>query len=406
MIGVKDYLLIQYKRIFKLLPGMICMIALVAILLSAALYGVLNNEKYKSEQIRYKLGLVGGTENEMVDLGVHMLETEDDMQYVLDLVQFDDEDEARVALRNADISAYIVITKEFTDAVDTMTNDAKLKYYATSGQKGISNVMMDEIALVATNIIVPSEKGICTLRDVMAEEGYEKTETYMAVYEIFMAYVNTMLLRGEISTVTELGISDGLNTIEYYFISMLLFFALLLTMCSVSFFTGKNNGQYKFLAAKGITPVQQVMGEFIPLLTVNLISIVVVLVIANAAVKLVAIDIEISAMLVAGIMLSTVMFTSMGYFLYETLVGVINKVLVTFLFYIAGAYASGYFYPKSILPNLLQRAGELIPAGAAFSYVGGVVADRNFGWPVIAMAVYTVGFIAISVLIRKRRISW
>ena len=237
MIGVKDYLLIQYKRIFKLLPGMICMIALVAILLSAALYGVLNSEKYKSEQIRYKLGLVGGTENEMVDLGVHMLETEDDMQYVLDLVQFDDEEEARAALRNADISAYIVITKEFADAVDSMTNDAKLKYYATSGQKGIANVMMDEIALVATNIIVPSEKGICTLRDVMAEEGYEKTETYMAVYEIFMAYVNTMLLRGEISTVTELGISDGLNTIEYYFISMLLFFALLLTMCSVSFFT-------------------------------------------------------------------------------------------------------------------------------------------------------------------------
>ena len=116
MIGVKDYLLIQYKRIFKLLPGMICMIALVAILLSAALYGVLNSEKYKSEQIRYKLGLVGGTENEMVDLGVHMLETEDDMQYVLDLVQFDDEEEARAALRNADISAYIVITKEFDDA--------------------------------------------------------------------------------------------------------------------------------------------------------------------------------------------------------------------------------------------------------------------------------------------------
>ena len=131
---------------------MICMIALVAILLSAALYGVLNSEKYKSEQIRYKLGLVGGTENEMVDLGVHMLETEDDMQYVLDLVQFDDEEEARAALRNADISAYIVITKEFADAVDSMTNDAKLKYYATSGQKGIANVMMDEIALVASSL--------------------------------------------------------------------------------------------------------------------------------------------------------------------------------------------------------------------------------------------------------------
>ena len=389
-----------------MLPGIILMIALVAILLSAVLFALLNSDAYKSEQMRYKLGLVGSTDNEMIDLGVHLLETEDDMQFVLELVQYEDEAEAKAALRSADISAYIVITDEFADAVDAMTNDAKLTYYATSGQKGISNVMMDEIALVATNIIVPSEKGICTLRDIMAREGYDKADTYMTVYEIFMAYVNTMMLRGEISTVTELGISDGLTTPQYYFVSLLLFFLLLMTMCFVAYFIGINHAQHKFFSSKGITALQQVLGEFIPLLTVNLISTVVVLVIANAAVKLVAIDIEISARLVAGILLSTVMFTSMGYILYETLVGVINKVLVTFLFYIAGAYASGYFYPKSILPNLLQRAGELIPTGAAFSYVGGVVADRNFGWPVIAMAVYTVAFIVISVLIRKRRISW
>ncbi len=405
MIGFKEYLLIQYKRIFKLLPGIILMIALVAILLSAAFYSVVNSEAYQSEQMRYKLGIVGNTENELLDLGVHMLETEDDMQYVLDLVQFDDEDEARAALRNADISAYIVITDEFADAIDAMTNDAKLKYYATSGQKGISNVMMDEIALVAANIMVPSEKGICTLRKIMEEEGYEQSEVYMAAYEIFMAYVDTMMLRGEISNVTELGISDGLTTLEYYFISMLLFFALLLTMCAVSFFTGKNNGQYKFLAAKGISPVQQVLGEFIPLLTVNVISIGVVLSFAVAAGHFANIHLDISARMVTGIMLATIMFSAMGYFLYETLVGVINKVLVTFLLYLAGAYASGYFYPRSILPKLLQRAGELIPTGAAFSYVGGVVAGRDFGWPAVGMAVYTVAFIAISVLIRKRRIS-
>ena len=402
MNGFRDYLLIQYKRIFKLLPGIILMIALVAILLSAALFALLNSDAYKSEQMRYKLGLVGNTDNEIIDLGVHLLETEDDMQYVLELVQYEDEAEAKAALRSADISAYIVITDEFADAVDAMTNDAKLTYYATSGQKGISNVMMDEIALVATNIIVPSEKGICTLRDIMAREGYDKADTYMAVYEIFMAYVNTMMLRGEISTVTELGISDGLTTPQYYFVSLLLFFLLLMTMCFVAYFIGINHAQHKFFSSKGITALQQVLGEYIPFLTVNII---VALLVAGLA-KLTGlgdfIGVDIDSGFVIGIVAIEALFTGLAFLLYEILEGIINKVLVTFLLYIAGAYASGYFYPRNILPEMMQQLGKWLPTGLAFDFLGGVVTGESGAFATALMLIYVVIFVGASVLIRRR----
>ena len=402
MNGFRDYLLIQYKRIFKLLPGIILMIALVAILLSAALFALLNSDSYKSEQMRYKLGLVGSTDNELIDLGVHLLETEDDMQYVLELVQFEDEAEAKAALRSADISAYIVITDEFADAVDAMTNDAKLTYYATSGQKGISNVMMDEIALVATNIIVPSEKGICTLRDIMARECYDKTDTYMAVYEIFMAYVNTMMLRGEISTVTELGISAGLTTPQYYFVSLLLFFLLLMTMCFVAYFIGINHAQHKFFSSKGITALQQVLGEYIPFLTVNII---VALLVAGLA-KLTGlgdfIGVDIDSGFVLGMFVIEALFTGLAFLLYEILEGIINKVLVTFLLYIAGAYASGYFYPRNILPEMMQQLGKWLPTGLAFDFLGGVVTGESGAFAMALMLIYVVIFVGASVLIRRR----
>ena len=402
MNGFRDYLLIQYKRIFKLLPGIILMIALVAILLSAALFALLNSDSYKSEQMRYKLGLVGSTDNELIDLGVHLLETEDDMQYVLELVQYEDEAEAKAALRSADISAYIVITDEFADAVDAMTNDAKLTYYATSGQKGISNVMMDEIALVATNIIVPSEKGICTLRDIMAREGYDKADTYMTVYEIFMAYVNTMMLRGEISTVTELGISDGLTTPQYYFVSLLLFFLLLMTMCFVAYFIGINHAQHKFFSSKGITALQQVLGEYIPFLTVNII---VALLVAGLA-KLTGlgdfIGVDIDSGFVLRIVVIEALFTGLAFLLYEILEGIINKVLVTFLLYIAGAYASGYFYPRSILPEMMQQLGQWLPTGLAFDFLGSVVTGESGAFAMALMLIYVVIFVGASVLIRRR----
>lgn len=385
-----------------MLPGIILMIALVAILLSAALFALLNSDSYKSEQMRYKLGLVGSTDNELIDLGVHLLETEDDMQYVLELVQYEDEAEAKAALRSADISAYIVITDEFADAVDAMTNDAKLTYYATSGQKGISNVMMDEIALVATNIIVPSEKGICTLRDIMAQEGYEKADTYMAVYEIFMAYVNTMMLRGEISTVTELGISAGLTTSQYYFVSLLLFFLLLMTMCFVAYFIGINHAQHKFFSSKGITALQQVLGEYIPFLTVNII---VALLMAGLA-KLTGlgdfIGVDIESGFVLRIVVIEALFTGLAFLLYEILEGIINKVLVTFLLYIAGAYASGYFYPRSILPEMMQQLGQWLPTGLAFDFLGSVVTGESGAFAMALMLIYVVIFVGASVLIRRR----
>ena len=402
MNGFRDYLLIQYKRIFKLLPGIILMIALVAILLSAALFALLNSDSYKSEQMRYKLGLVGSTDNELIDLGVHLLETEDDMQYVLELVQYEDEAEAKAALRSADISAYIVITDEFADAVDAMTNDAKLTYYATSGQKGISNVMMDEIALVATNIIVPSEKGICTLRDIMAREGYDKADTYMAVYEIFMAYVNTMMLRGEISTVTELGISDGLTTAQYYFVSLLLFFLLLMTMCFVAYFIGINHAQHKFFSSKGITALQQVLGEYIPFLTVNIIVAVLVAGLAKLTGLGDFIGVDIDSGFVLRIVVIEALFNGLAFLLYEILEGIINKVLVTFLLYIAGAYASGYFYPRSILPEMMQQLGQWLPTGLAFDFLGSVVTGESGAFVMVIMIIYVVIFVGASVLIRRR----
>lgn len=385
-----------------MLPGIIIMIALVAILLSAVLFALLNSDAYKSEQMRYKLGLVGSTDNEMIDLGVHLLETEDDMQFVLELVQYEDEAEAKAALRSADISAYIVITDEFADAVDAMTNDAKLTYYATSGQKGISNVMMDEIALVATNIIVPSEKGICTLRDIMLQEGYDKTDTYMAVYEIFMAYVNTMMLRGEISTVTELGISNGLTTPQYYFVSLLLFFLLLVTMCFVSYFIGINQAQHKFFSSKGITPLQQALGEYIPFLTVNII---VALLVAGLA-KLTGlgdfIGVDIGSGFVLRMAIIEALFTGLAFLLYEILEGIINKVLVTFLLYIVGSYASGYFYPRSILPEMMQQVGQWLPTGLAFDYLGGVVTGNSGAFAMVLILIYVVIFVGASVHIRRR----
>ena len=413
MVKFKDYLLIQYKRIFKLLPGIIAMILVVAFLLSAAGYALIYSDTYASEQQRYKLGVVGDTDDEMISLGIYMVGTLDESRYMIELVEYDDEEAAKHALRNADISAYIVITEEFSNALDAMTNDAKLKYYATSGQKGISNVMMDEISSIATHIIIYSETGILTLRQLMKEEGFDKNYRSEKINDLFMRYISALIVRTNVTEITELGLSEGLSTPAYYFIGILLFFMLLLSFCAISFFLGQKDARIRFMKSKGIGATWQVLGEYIPFLTINLICLAVIFGIMIAAVKFgvldfIETDIDLIDQLtdVAGTIVPvSIMFSALGFLIFEILIGVINKILVAFMLYIGMGYVSGYFYPKTFFPELVQKIGEFIPSGVAFSYMGSTFTDGNTGIYLAMIWLYTALFLGAAIIVRQQKIK-
>lgn len=412
MVRFRDYLLIQYKRIFKLLFGIIAMLLVVAMLLSAAGMALMYSETYASEKQKYKLGVVGDTDDEMISLGIYMIGTLDESRYMIELVEYADEEAARNAMRSAEISAYIVITDEFSDALNSMTNDKKLKYYATSGQKGISNVMMDEIALIATNVIIYSETGICTLRQLMKEEGYEKSYRSEKINEMFMVYIAALVTRTSVAEITELGLSDGLSTPAYYFLGILLFFMLLVSFCAISYFIGIKDAQYKFMKSKGINSRAQIIGEYIPFLTINIICMLLTMGLVAAAAgsgmvnaeELKKAGIDDFGMIALNLIPVCIMFSAFGFMIFELLIGVINKILVAFMLYIGMAYISGYFYPKPFFPELVQKLGELIPSGIAFSYMGaGLQYDPQETYLLI-MAGYSVVFLGVAIFARRQKI--
>ena len=98
------------------------------------------------------------------------------------------------------------------------------------------------------------------------------------------------------------------------------------------------------------------------------------------------------------------MFSAMGFFLLDALQGVVNKVLVTFIIDIFMAYVSGYFYPRAFFPDVVQHIGRLLPTGSALSFVADAFLGRMVLVPVLMMYVYTLVFIALSILVRRRRV--
>lgn len=412
MIKYRDYITIQYKRIFKLLAGMVAMIVAMALLLFAIAFALSKSDAYNAEKQRYRLGVVGQTDDEMISLGVQMVQTLDDSRFMLELVEYDDEESAKRAMRSADISAYIVITEAFSDALDAMTNDEKLTYYATSGQKGISNVMMDEIAMIASNIIVYSETGICTLRELMKEEGYEKSIRSEKVNDLFMKYIAALVTRSQVVETRELGLSDGLSTPAYYFLGLVLFFILLLSFCGISFFLGQNNAQFKFFSSKGISAPAQILGEFIPFLTITLVCVAIVMGLIGMVKGRDYISTEVWTeahldnlmAITISLIPVCVMLSAMAFMMFEALVGIINKILVAFMLYIGMGYLSGYFYPKTFFPDIVQKLGQWLPTGVGFTYMAAGITGSARIIYLFIISIYTVLFLLITMLLRQQKI--
>lgn len=408
----KTYCIIQLKRIKKLLPGIAGMILLLAVLFGTGAYAVIRDGSYVENQKRYTLGYVGAADNSLLRSGVFLLENEDSAKEMIELKEYENEDDAKTALRAGEISAYVVITKEFMGQLDALANGEKLKYYATSGQKGITGVMMDEIAAVAGNIIVYTEKGILSLDQAMEERGYEEQDRILQMTDCFNSYVDAILNRDSKVEIVSLGMSDGLSTPAYYFTTLMLFLFIMIPFCGIWFFLGQRDAIAQFLKAKGLGPARQVLAEMFAFYLLNIFGqlfVVILLEISRVVLKydfatLLKIGFQ-PYMLLPAMTLPILAFTAMGFFLLDAIQGVVNKVLVTFIIDIFMAYVAGFFYPRVFFPMEVQMLSNLLPSGAALTYVANQMVGGRLLEPAIVLIAYTILFTFLSIMVRKARIK-
>jgi ABC-2 type transport system permease protein len=166
------------------------------------------------------------------------------------------------------------------------------------------------------------------------------------------------------------------------------------------------------MGSKGVTAPYQIVAEYIPFLTINVLCTAVTLWVIFTVMHYGIFTMEefegsyISDYVSFGIGLIPVciMFSALGFMIFEILIGVINKILVAFMLYIGMGYVSGYFYPKTFFPGVVQRIGECIPSGVAFRYIGQILTKGHVGVLTLIMLAYTVVFLAIATLLRQQKI--
>ena len=96
---------------------------------------------------------------------------------------------------------------------------------------------------------------------------------------------------------------------------------------------------------------------------------------------------------------------AMQVFMYEIVSGTVSSLILQFLCAIILGYLSGCFYPNYFFPDSLRNVVDILPTGAGFAYMRRALIYESDISNAVLLLVYAVIFIALSCVIRKKKMA-
>ncbi len=377
-----SYFILNLKRIKKIFKNAVLISLCFCFVIITAGYHIIKKSNLAENKIRFSVGVTGSKNNNLLKLGMVFLKNMDDTRYVLDIREYRSEEDAKKALEKDEISAYAVIPSDFVDSLYYLQNDSIIQYYVKSGLKGISGVVMDEVASLASSVILYTEGGLFTLMEYMDKNhvSYRMQNSHIA--GIFENYIKLLIRRGNISEVKVAGGRQGISLYASFLISLLLLYILLLSFVSNGFYAGPADGFFVLLARRGAGPAKQVASELSAVFLLNLaLYFIFSLFLLFFFITGIFDFPEFGNNPAAGFFLFSIkmilcvlLFTGLQTFVYEAVKNPALKIIILFLVIFSFSFVSGYFYPGSFLPGGIRRFGEVLPTGTALSYAENILA--------------------------------
>lgn len=411
MSGFCTYLYIQFRRILKLLPVLMAMTLIVFGCVGAFAVLYLNSDAMTEGSRKYRIAVVGNTSDSYLGFGVAALSKLDDSRFMVEFPTMT-ESEARQALVRGEVTSYAVIPDDLVNSIVYGTNDAPVTFVGSTGQKGITGILVEELTEIVSTLIVRSQSAIYGMQNILWNHGLG-AQWKEATDSLNLRFIDMVLKRTQVCDLEVLGLSNGLSTGEYYFGSMLIFFLLLAGINSSPLFGRRNEELMRLMASRGVGAFRQVAGEYLVYLFLNLccllgVFLVLIPVFGNGTVSLAGWDgMEANVLMGFYVRLIPVAaaFAAMQFLLYELTSGVVSSILLQFICGISMAYLSGCFYPASMFPDVLKRIGELVPTGLALSYADAKLMGESSLTAVMGLIIYLAVFLGLSVFARSCRIQ-
>ena len=399
------YLRCQAKRALRVLPQMLGL-SLLLLAVGMLLGQMLTQRAQQDESKKItRVGVVADRSLDFIDQIFDGLENFDASCFALEFV-FMEEKEALERLRAKELSAYIVVPDDFVISVYA-GNVNPVRYVTLSGASGTTAQLVTEVAQAISRVFLEAESALVGARRFV-EERLPQVDADTSDWALADRYTALTLSRDRFYRVELLGYAASLSTESYYFCGIGTLFLMLWAISCSPLFSRRSRELCRVLTVRGLDPLRQVLCEFVPFLVLMLIGLGCILAASGVFFRLYgaeppSMDSLRSFRVWPVLLCQVLMLCAMEFFLYEVESAPVEGILLQFLSAVAQGYICGCVYPYSFFPKGIRVLGSLLPAGVAIRSFTGIFSGEGGMW--VFAALYALGFLALSVLLRRYRLS-
>ena len=391
----KSYLLIQIKRLFRVLP----MALLFNFLTIAGICGIfaLKIGTAGKSQSRIGVGIVGSIENKYMKLGVEMLNNMDASRFSIKFINMD-ETAAKSSLKSGEIIGYFKIDKDFIEALENGEN--RPIEYVSSGAGMVSD-LSKEVAAVFSTLLVNSERAIYAADDYLIDhpQVYDRER---ANTELNIELLKNVMSRGKIYDVKSVDTLSALSDTDNYICGMSVLFMMFTGLGLGGLLSEKNESLLKVLKSGGLSYSASLTAD---ILVVSLyISLMVIIFTAGMALTGDILSWNHNSLHLfeycKDIIFLSAMFASMHLFIYEIRV---VAVLLELLLGLSLGYIGGCIYPIRFFPDTVKGLSMFLPSGAGIQVLSDGMGYNVDIFYFAVILVYSILFIGGVYVLRNKR---
>lgn len=402
------YLIAQYKRMVKLFPAVMAATVILACCLALFAAVLLQADAGQEKKQLVKVGLVGSAEGSYLGFGIQALQSLDSSRFAIAFPETGSEEEAKKALEQGTLSAYVLIPDGFVDAL-VWGGNMQVTYVTSPGTTGIGSMVMNELVEVISDLVTESQNAIYGVRRVMREQG--RQDISESTDRLYLRFLDLILGRELIYELESIGVSGGLSAGEYYLCGTIVLFLLFWGIGAAPFLSRRDAAISRLLCVKGLSAGWQILAEYLAyvlLLTASFYGTAGLLgaaagFLAPAAVE--DIFLGCGPGMLPGMLPMILLSAAMQLCLCEGIPDPAAGIPAQFLVAVGLGYLSGCFYPITFFPDGIQRLAPFLPAGAAMEYSGKLFLGQPVSGELGVMAIYGAGCLLAAVFLRRRRLA-
>ena len=403
---MKQYTFLQLKRVAKVFPYVLAVTIVMLIGFALLFSAFVTTNQQKEENMIFRVAVTGDVENPLIQLAVEAFKTMDESRFSIEFITMP-QAEADTALRSGSISAYVLLPDDFIDKAMRGQVDP-LRFVTTTDTTDIAHFFKSEIAKMVTNMVVVSQQGTYGIGDALKDNGGRHLSG-QHVDEISLEYFDLVMQRNQLTEVKELGVSEGLNTLEYYLCSLLILFIMIMGLPFVFLYCKKDNSLSVLLQSKGMSAATQLGAESVAhyLSLMALIATVAVV----GFIAFLCSPMEAPAWLTASLVLSLLarlavvvaMLAAFNMMIFELCSNIISGLLLHFFTTVFLCYISGCFYPLYSFPAPIQSIARLLPVHTAREFLAPAFTEDGTLLTLLMMGGYILAFFGVAMLAKRMK---